>query len=102
VGRSGLYLANVRDDRTLGARQVPFVPGLRAIMEQRSGSGPFLPVLAKGDLRSLDRTWPVLHLHRIKSEALRHFSALDCASLAGVIHEKLGALLQPRLRTGTA
>jgi hypothetical protein len=102
VGKSGFHLANVQEDRSLGARQVPFAPGLRTIMEQRPGNGPFLPVLAKGDLRSLDRTWPVLHLHRIKTDALRQFSALDCASLEGVIHEKLGALLLPRPRSGSA
>lgn len=93
VGKTGLYLANVQEGRALGARQVPFEPGLRAIISRRPAGGPFLPVLAKGDLRSLDRTWPVLHLHRIKADALRRFSALDCASLETVIHEKLESLL---------
>lgn len=92
VDRSGLYLANVKEDRTLGQRQVPFEAGLRAIMGKRPADDQFLPVLAKGDLRELEQSWPVLHLHRIKPKVLERISDLDRASLASVIHEKLESL----------
>ena len=92
VGKSGLYLANVREDRTLGDRQVPFEAGMRAIMRNRPDDDQFLPVLAKGDLRQFEQAWPVLHLHRIKPRVLERISDLDRSSLAAVINEKLESL----------
>lgn len=96
LGRPGLYLANVKQNRTLGDRQVPFEAGLRAIMNKRAGDDEFLPVLAKGDLREFEQSWPVLHLHRIKPKVLDRISALDRNALAAVIHEKLEALFRGR------
>ena len=92
VGQTGLYLANVKEDRTLGDRQVPFEPGMRAIMRKRPDDDQFLPVLAKGDLRQFEQAWPVLHLHRIKPKVLERISDLDRSSLAAVINEKLESL----------
>ena len=92
IGRTGLYLANVDDDRSLGARQVPFEAGLRAIIANRPENDPFLPVLAKGDLRELEQSWPVLHLHRVRPNYIENMSELDRTSLTGVITEKLESL----------
>ena len=94
LDKPGLYLANVKQNRTLGDRQVPFEAGLRAIMNKRAGDDEFLPVLAKGDLREFEQSWPVLHLHRIKPKVLSRLSALDRNSLATVIQEKLEALFR--------
>lgn len=94
VHREGLFLANVKENRTLGDRQVPFEAGLRAIMKKRSGDDDFLPVLAKGDLREFEQSWPVLHLHRIKPKVLERISDLDRHSLASVIMEKLETLFR--------
>ncbi|MDA1077086.1 MAG: hypothetical protein O3A63_20425 [Proteobacteria bacterium] len=95
VGKSGLFLANVQDkdgERSLGKRQVPFEAGMRAIMERRPKSDPFLPVLAKGDLRELEQSWPVLHLHRVNPNSVEHLSGFDKTSIASVIQEKLESL----------
>ncbi len=92
IERDGLFLANVSEDRDLGKRQIPFEAGLRAIMKNRPGDDPFLPVLAKGDLREFDDSWPVLHLHRIKPKVLAEISDLDRAQLGNVISEKLESL----------
>ncbi len=92
VGKPGLYLANVREDRTLGNRQIPFEAGIRAIMRKRPADDPFLPVLAKGDLREFEQSWPVLHLHRIKPKVLERISDLDRGSLGSLITEKLESL----------
>ena len=92
VNKEGLYLANVKQNRTLGERQVPFEAGLRAIMRRRSNDDEFLPVLAKGDLREFEQSWPVLHLHRIKPKVLERISDLDRSSLCTVITEKLDSL----------
>ncbi|MEQ8859633.1 MAG: hypothetical protein RIC56_13385 [Pseudomonadales bacterium] len=92
VDRHGLYLANVREDRSLGDRQVPFEAGIRAIMGNRPADDQFLPVLAKGDLREFEQAWPVLHLHRVKPRVLERISDLDRTSLTSVIHEKLESL----------
>jgi hypothetical protein len=71
---------------------VPFEAGMRAIMAKRPGDDPFLPVLAKGDLREFQQSWPVLHLHRVKPKVLAQISDLDRSSLANVINEKLESL----------
>lgn len=92
VNRSGLYLANVTADRTLGARQIPFEAGVRAIMSGRPKDDPFLPVLTKGDLREFEQSWPVIHLHRISLPGMQHLSALDRSCIANVITEKMESL----------
>lgn len=92
VGQEGLYLANIDKDRNLGSRQIPFAAGMRAIINARPDDDPFLPVLAKGDLRELEQSWPVLHLHRVKPSAIANMSELDRTSLSNVISEKLESL----------
>ncbi len=92
LGSTGLFLANVDENRNLGQRQVPFVPAMRAIMAKRPPNDPFLPVLAKGDLRELEQSWPVLHLHRVNPYAIDNMSDLDRTNLTNVILEKLESL----------
>lgn len=92
IGRTGLYLANVDEDRSLGKRQVPFVAGMRSIINKRPKGDPFLPVLAKGDLRELHQSWPVLHLHRVNPAAVEKMSNLDRTNLTNVVIEKLESL----------
>ena len=92
VGQEGLYLANIDKDRNLGSRQIPFAAGMRAIINARPDDDPFLPVLAKGDLRELEQSWPVLHLHRVKPSVIANMSELDRTSLSNVISEKLESL----------
>ncbi len=89
IDKTGLHLANVNEDRTLGKRQIPFEAGLRSIINKRPDDDPFLPILAKGDLREFEESWPVLHLHRVRPEALPRLSDLDKSSIASVIAEKL-------------
>ncbi len=93
IGKTGLYLANVDEsERNLGPRQVPFEAGMRAIMKARSDDDPFLPVLAKGDLRELEQSWPVLHLHRVNPALIDNMSNLDRSNLTNVVMEKLESL----------
>ena len=92
IGETGLFLANVDKDRNLGRRQIPFEAGLRAIMAKRPDDDPFLPVLAKGDLRELEQSWPVLHMHRVRPQVIESMSELDRTSLRNVITEKLESL----------
>jgi hypothetical protein len=92
IEKRGLYLSNVREGRNLGARQIPFEAGMRAIMKKRPPDDPFLPVLAKGDLRSFEQAWPVMHLHRVRPKVLSEISDLDRNQLGNVITEKLESL----------
>ncbi len=92
IGKTGLYLANVDENRSLGKRQIPFEAGLRTIMRSRPAAEPFLPVLAKGDLRELEQSWPVLHLHRVNPAKISHMSTLDRTTLTNAITEKLESL----------
>jgi hypothetical protein len=92
IEKTGLFLANISGGRDLGKRQIPFEAGMRAIIANRPADDPFLPVLAKGDLRELQESWPVMHLHRVKPKALEDISELDRSSLGNVIGEKLESL----------
>ncbi len=92
IDKTGLYLANVKEDRTLGNRQIPFEAGLRSIIKKRPTDDPFLPILAKGDLREFEESWPVLHLHRVRPETLPRLSDVDKSSITNVITEKLETL----------
>ena len=92
IEKRGLFLSNVSQGRALGTRQIPFEAGMRAIMKKRPGDDPFLPVLAKGDLRSFEQSWPVMHLHRVKPKVLAEISDLDRNQLGNVIAEKLESL----------
>lgn len=99
IERRGLYLANIDENKTLGKRQIPFEAGLKAIMAQRPDNDPFLPVLTKGDLRELEQSWPVLHLHRVNPAAIEHMSNLDRTNLSNVIAEKLDSLFYSQQST---
>jgi len=92
IGREGLFLANVSGERKLGNRQVPFEAGIRAIMKNRPEDDPFIPVLAKGDLREFEDEWPVLHLHRVKLSELPEMSALNHTNIQNGVMEKLETL----------
>ncbi|MEQ8690145.1 MAG: hypothetical protein RIC89_04815 [Pseudomonadales bacterium] len=65
---------------------------MKTIMAKRPANDPFLPVLAKGDLRELEQSWPVLHLHRVKPALIENMSQLDRTNLSNVIAEKLDSL----------
>jgi hypothetical protein len=92
IEKEGLFLANVDENRALGKRQFPFESALKAIIKNRPEDDPFLPVLAKGDLREFEQSWPVMHLHRVKPGVLAEISDLDRTSLFNVINEKLETL----------
>jgi len=92
IDKEGLFLANVDENRSLGKRQFPFESALKAIIKNRPEDDPFLPVLAKGDLREFEQSWPVMHLHRVKPAVLAEISNLDRTSLFNVINEKLDTL----------
>ncbi len=92
IKREGLYLANVSGKGELGNRQIPFEAGIRAIMKNRPDDDPFIPVLAKGDLREFEDEWPVLHLHRVKLSELPEMSTLDHSNIQNGAMEKLETL----------
>ncbi len=92
ISEQGLYLANVKKDRSLGERRIPFENGMRMLMRNRPEDDPFLPVLAKGDLRGFEESWPVLHLHRVKLSELSERSELDRTNICNAVVEKLESL----------
>ena len=102
IGKTGLFLANVKEDRTLGNRQIPFEMGIRTIVSNQPKEDPFLPVLTKGDLREFNQSWPVLHMHRVRPHTLDHLSQLDRTNLANVITEKLESLFVEQQKSRVA
>ncbi len=100
IQKEGLYLANVDENRSLGNRQIPFEPGMKALIKNRPDDDPFLPVLVKGDLREFEESWPVVHLHRVKLKELTERSELERNSIKNVIDEKLDSLYLAQQKRG--
>ena len=99
INRDGLFLANVDENRGLGQRQVPFETGMRAIIDAQPDDEPFLPILANGDLREFEQSWPVLHLHRVRPKVLERISDLDKSSIGNVVYEKLETLFRDQQKS---
>lgn len=72
--------------------KVPLAVGLNFINKKRPKSKPFLPVLAKGDLRELDRETPCLHLHSLQIQHMNMLSELDVGDMKRVILSRLTEL----------
>jgi len=94
VASAGLHLTNLTSERRLGPRQVPFEAGVRRIAHRRTPDDPFLPVLKKGDLREFAERWPVLHLHRLRLDRLKHRSQLERKEIRNAILDKLEQLFR--------
>lgn len=94
IEKDGLFLTNLLKDRSMGPRQIPFEAAARKIKAKRPQDDPFLPLLAKGDLREFNDSWPVLHLHRLQMPRLAARSALERAAISEVINERLEELFR--------
>ena len=67
-------------------RAMPLAIGLNFIQNKLGPDVPFLPVLAKGDLREFKASHPMLHLHRIVLSRIdSRVSELDVRAICKVI-----------------
>ena len=106
VKATGLFIVPAEGDETKGSlqmvipmksentkyRRVPLSVGLRLINQKRPPDRPFLPVLAKGDLRELDTNTPCLHLHMLQLSSLPKLSTMDVGDIQKVILKRLHEL----------
>lgn len=67
---------------------VPLNVGL-TFVQGKLGDAPFLPVLAKGDLREVSPSHPVMHLHRLVLGNIKGRSDMELRSIRKTIQEKL-------------
>lgn len=96
VGKAGLYLTI--PTRSKSVKAVPLNMGLGAIVKrQKQTNDPFLPVLAKGDLREFKHSIPCLHLHRVVVSRLTNRSALERSGITGAISAKLDIFIEQGL-----
>lgn len=70
-------------------RAMPLAVGLNFIQTKLGTDVPFLPVLAKGDLREFKQSQPMLHLHRIVLNRIGKHSELEMRAVRKVIQDKL-------------
>lgn len=75
-------------------RMVPLEVGLKLINSKRPPSKPFLPILAKGDLRELNQDTPCLHLHSLQIHQMTMLSALEMKDIERVILSRLTELVK--------
>jgi hypothetical protein len=70
-------------------RSMPLGVGLNFIQSKLGADVPFLPVLAKGDLREFKQHMPILHLHRIVLSKVTRHSELEIRTIRKSIQNKL-------------
>ncbi|HET8730897.1 MAG TPA: hypothetical protein VFM34_07300 [Moraxellaceae bacterium] len=70
-------------------RSMPLGVGLNFIQSKLGPDVPFLPVLAKGDLREFKQSMPILHLHRIVLSKVTRHSELEIRTIRKSIQTKL-------------
>lgn len=70
-------------------RPMPLGVGLNFIQSKLGANVPFLPVLAKGDLREFKQSMPMLHLHRIVLSKVTNHSELEIRTIRKSIQNKL-------------
>ncbi|MES2919686.1 MAG: hypothetical protein V4729_13850 [Pseudomonadota bacterium] len=70
-------------------RAMPLGVGLNFIQSKLGADVPFLPVLAKGDLREFNQSMPILHLHRIVLSKVTRKSELEIRTIRKSIQNKL-------------
>ena len=70
-------------------RSMPLAVGLNFIQSKLGPDVPFLPVLAKGDLREFKQSRPMLHLHRIVLSRIDKNSEMESRAIRKVIQDKL-------------
>lgn len=67
----------------------PLAIGLNFVRRNSPKDDPFLPVLAKGDLRELDLSTPYLQLHRISLLELGYMSVFERNGIKDTVSRKL-------------
>lgn len=92
VKRQGLLLAK-RNPNTRKLQFLPLAEGLRQVAKQMPSDEPFLPVITNRDLRELNSSAPILHLHRVKPSLLKDISRFDAGSLQQTIQAKMDRFL---------
>ena len=91
--RNGLYLMISYKNQPGRATPIPLKPALQKMLNTRRAADPFLPILAKGDLREFNDSMPCLHLHRVKLSNLTGISDFERNSVKEAIFDKLSTLL---------
>lgn len=95
MGHSGLYMKIPGEHRLAGSAEMRFQDGLKLLIRRyRMRDEPFLPLLAKGDLREYEARMPSLHLHRLNVTKLQSQSRLNIEGIKGAIAEHLIGLFR--------
>lgn len=90
VGKQGLVLGQRLDGKL---RISPLAKGLQKIAEQMPEDEPFLPVLKNTDLRQFGNKLPILHLHRLRLNALGKLSNFQINDMQITIKHKMDQFL---------
>jgi hypothetical protein len=89
IGKTGFYVIVKYKSRDVKPVPIPLKQALKRMIRTRHSEDPFLPILAKGDLREFNTNMPCLHLHRVKLANLTRRSEFDKTSIKNAIIGKL-------------
>lgn len=68
---------------------LPLDVGLKLVQQKLGPSNPFLPVLAKGNLREIEPAVPVMHLHRLQLDKIDDYSEEERFSLSRILQDNI-------------
>jgi hypothetical protein len=68
---------------------LPLDVGLKLVQKKLGPANPFLPVLAKGNLREDEDAEPVMHLHRLHLDKVEDYSEEERFSLSRILQENI-------------
>lgn len=83
-----------KSSKTGKYKSLPLKEGLDKLKKQFENKGKFLPVIVNSDLRFNNNKQPVMHLHRIDTNALEGLSAFQKSDIARAIEDKLETLFE--------
>ena len=93
ANKSGLFIM-LPGNKSKGvkAKLLPMSKVINIFINNRSASDPFLPVLAKGDLKPFNNHLPCLHLHRFRPEKISGLSPFAIKDAQNAIISRLEEL----------
>jgi len=68
---------------------LPLDVGLKLVQQKLGPNNPFLPVLAKGNLREIEPAVPVMHLHRLQLDKIDDYSEEERFSLSRILQDNI-------------
>jgi hypothetical protein len=83
-----------RSKKTQKFKSMPLAEGIQIVKNIYDKEGQFLPVIINKDLQFRKNNMPIMHLHRLDLDALKHASTFQLKDISMTIERKLDELVR--------